>query len=90
MSGQVAASIARERSRILRELAAQKKREFQQSFVGREMEAITLNVYDGECTEALTDNYLKLRLAGQHAANRWVSSHISGLEDDALWGSVSG
>ena len=34
-----------------------------ESFVGREVEAITLTSYDGEYTEALTDNYLKLAFA---------------------------
>ncbi len=64
MPDQVPVQIARERNRVLRELAAQKKREFMQSFVGRELEAITLTHCDGEFTEALTDNYLKLRVRG--------------------------
>ena len=38
-----------------------------ESFVGRELEAITLTHFDGEYTEALTDNYLKLRVRGEHA-----------------------
>ena len=42
MPEQVPVHVARERNRVLRELAAQKKREFMQSFVGRELEAITL------------------------------------------------
>ncbi len=63
MPEQVPVQVARERNRILRELAAKKKREFMQSFVGRELDAITLTHYDGEFTEALTDNYLKLRVA---------------------------
>src|SRR5271165_6967596 len=65
MPDQVPVHIARERNRVLRELAAQKKRAFMGSFVGRELEAITLTHFDGEFTEALTDNYLKLRIRGR-------------------------
>ena len=64
MPEQVPVQVARERNRVLRELIAKKKRAFMESFVGREVEAITLTHFDGEYTEALTDNYLKLRLRG--------------------------
>jgi threonylcarbamoyladenosine tRNA methylthiotransferase MtaB len=73
---QVPPAIAHERNRVLRELAAQKKLAFQRSFVGKTLEAITLSTYDGECTEALSDNYLKLRLAGRHEANQWLTVRI--------------
>jgi threonylcarbamoyladenosine tRNA methylthiotransferase MtaB len=42
MPDKVPVHVARERNRILRELAAEKKAEFMRSFVGREVEAITL------------------------------------------------
>ncbi|MGB8771769.1 MAG: tRNA (N(6)-L-threonylcarbamoyladenosine(37)-C(2))-methylthiotransferase MtaB [Candidatus Korobacteraceae bacterium] len=89
MPDQVPVPIARERNRVLRELAAHKKSEFMQSFVGREVEAITLTHYDGRFTEALTDNYLKLRLRGEHPANQWVRSVIETAHSDALVGSVA-
>jgi len=73
---QVPPAIAHERNRVLRELAAQKKLAFQRSFVGKPLEAITLSTYDGECTEALSDNYLKLRLAGRHEANQWLTVKV--------------
>jgi threonylcarbamoyladenosine tRNA methylthiotransferase MtaB len=89
MPEQVPVHIARERNRVLRELAARKKREFMQSFIGREVEAITLTHYDGECTEALTDNYLKFKLRGEHRANQWVRGTIEAAHSDALVGSVA-
>ena len=89
MPEQVPVQVARERNRILRELAAQKKREFMQSFVGRELEAITLTHCDGSFTEALTDNYLKLRIRGQHQPNQCLRSRIEGVESDALLGTVT-
>ncbi len=84
MPDQVPVQVARERNRILRELAAQKKRAFMESFVGREVEAITLTHFDGECTEALSDNYLRLRICGEHAANRQVRCGIEAVQPDAI------
>ena len=80
--------IARERNRILRELAAEKKHTFMQSFVGRELEAITLTHFDGEYTEALTDNYLKLMVRDKHEANRLMRVPVQSVETDALVGSL--
>ena len=78
MPHQVPVQVARERNRILRDLAAEKKLAFMRSFIGREIEAITLNVSDedanGTWTEALTDNYLRLRLAGRYEPNRWIKA----------------
>jgi threonylcarbamoyladenosine tRNA methylthiotransferase MtaB len=84
MRGQVPVQIARERNRILRDLAAEKKLAFMRAFVGRTVEAITLNVFDGESTEALTDNYLKLWLKGQHETNQWVTARVEQIKEGAL------
>jgi threonylcarbamoyladenosine tRNA methylthiotransferase MtaB len=90
MADQVPVHVARERNRVLRELAAEKKLAFMRRFVGKEVEAITLNVVgndgNGEFTEALTDNYLKLRLRGRHEANRWMDVRVGGVVDGALVG----
>jgi threonylcarbamoyladenosine tRNA methylthiotransferase MtaB len=90
MPNQVPVHLARERNRILRELAAHKKLAFMRSFVGKEVDAITLNVIGtddaGEFTEALTDNYLKLHLRGRHAPNRWLRARIEDVQDGALIG----
>jgi threonylcarbamoyladenosine tRNA methylthiotransferase MtaB len=101
MPEQVPVQVARERNRALRELASRKKLEFMRSFIGREIEAITLNQQthiipsegearvEGPCvsefsTEALTDNYLKLLLAGRHEANRWVTAHVQAVSHGYL------
>ncbi len=90
MANQVPVQVARERNRILRELAAEKKLKFMRSFIGNSVEAITLNVIgsddSGEFTEALTDNYLKLRLRGRHEANRWLGAQVGSVVDGALVG----
>jgi len=84
MAEHVPMQIARDRNRILRELAAEKKLAFMRSFVGKAVEAITLNVFDGSSTEALTDNYLKLRLDGRHEANQWLKVRVQRIESGTL------
>jgi threonylcarbamoyladenosine tRNA methylthiotransferase MtaB len=85
MPDQIPIHVARERNKILRNLAAEKKLAFMQSFVGRPLDAITLNVthknFDGEFTEALTDNYQKLYLKGHHEPNRWITARVAGIQD---------
>jgi threonylcarbamoyladenosine tRNA methylthiotransferase MtaB len=93
MANQVPVQVARERNKVLRDLAATKKQAFQQSFVGSTLPAITLssahNFPEGEFTEALTDNYQKLFLRGRHEANRWIAAQIDGVRDGALLGDTA-
>ncbi len=86
---QVHERIARERNRILRELASAKKLAFMQSHLGKTIEAITLK--SDSCgparenhTEALTHNYLKLRLDGHHAHNRWLIAQVTNVDKGVL------
>jgi len=93
MPNQVPVHAARERNRILRELAAEKKLAFMRGFVAETVDAITLNVAGsddtGEFTEALTDNYLKLRLRGRHQPNRWLRAQIEDVVGGAMVGMCS-
>ncbi len=111
MPNQVPVPIARDRNRILRELAAEKKHAFMRSFIGKTVETITLNSYSASScgagtpareasatelasqtekesisTEALTDNYLKLRLHGHHAPNQWLRVQVENVIDGVLIG----
>ncbi len=92
-TNQVPAQIARERNRILRELAEEKKSVFMRSFVGKRIEAISLNEQcegpDGIFTETLTHNFLKLRLAGHHPANRWMQVRVDSIEAGSLIGGLA-
>jgi threonylcarbamoyladenosine tRNA methylthiotransferase MtaB len=81
---QVPVALARERNGILRELAAQKKASFMRSMVGTKVQAITLQAANADFTEALTDNYLKGRIAGRHDSNRWLEVHIESAHGDLL------
>jgi threonylcarbamoyladenosine tRNA methylthiotransferase MtaB len=86
MEKQVPVQVARERNRVLRELAAEKKLAFMRSFVGKTVEAITLSTGGEDFTDALTENYLKLRVQGRHAANCWLPAEVNGVADGALLG----
>jgi threonylcarbamoyladenosine tRNA methylthiotransferase MtaB len=89
MRNQVPVAVARERNRILRDLSEQKKLLFMQSFVGRSVPAITLHAADELHTEALTDNYLKLRLIGEHISNQWLKTQIENVEGGCLIGTAA-
>lgn len=88
MHDQVPVQVARERNRILRNLAEEKQLAFMRLFVGKTIEAITLKVFDGEFTEALTDSYLKLWLRGRHESNRWIAAEVGQVQDGALLGTA--
>jgi hypothetical protein len=73
---------------MLRELAEEKKHRFMHSFVGRSVDSITLNLTHqvaGELwTEALTHNYLKLKLRGRHAPNQWINVQVQDVSNGEL------
>jgi threonylcarbamoyladenosine tRNA methylthiotransferase MtaB len=91
MPDQVPVRIARERNRILREIAQGKKSRFMRSFLGQKVDAITLGAggsdrHSETFTEALTDNYLKLHVKKDHAPNCWIQVLINGVDSDSLLG----
>jgi threonylcarbamoyladenosine tRNA methylthiotransferase MtaB len=98
MVDQVPVHVARERNRVLRDLAAVKKLAFMHSFVGETVEAITLGTCgmgsgysdpQAEFTEALTDNYQKLHLKGRYQPNEWLRAKVEYVEDGNLMGIVN-
>jgi len=90
MGKQVPADVARERSRVLRHLIAEKTLAFMTRFIGRPVELITLNLtggdHQGGYTEGLTDNYLPVRLRGKYPANRWLPARVERVLDGTLLG----
>jgi threonylcarbamoyladenosine tRNA methylthiotransferase MtaB len=84
MPDQVPVQVARERNRVLRNLAAGKNRVFRRKFVGKTLEVITLQTGNDEWTEALSDNFLKVRLAGRHEANQILTAEIAEVRDEEL------
>lgn len=84
MLDQVPVHVARERNRVLRELAAAKNLEFRRKFLGKTLEVITLQTGNNDWTEALSDNYLKVRLAGRHEANQILTAEIAEVNNEDL------
>ena len=91
---QVPVHVARARNRTLRDLAERKKLAFMRGFVGKTVKAITLTggadtfvfeALEPQFTEALTDNFLKLRLIGRHEPNRWITARVENVADGALF-----
>jgi threonylcarbamoyladenosine tRNA methylthiotransferase MtaB len=85
-SDQVPVAMARERNQVLREIAASKKAAFLRAQVGSAVESITLRSGDGNFTELLTDNYLKMKIGGRLEPNRWVEVVVDGAEGEVLHG----
>ena len=86
---QVPVAVARERNQVLREIAAAKKAAFMQAQVGKVVEAITLRSGDDESTDALTDNYLKMKIPGRLESNRWIEVRVQQAGVDVLEGRVA-
>jgi threonylcarbamoyladenosine tRNA methylthiotransferase MtaB len=85
-SEQVLVAVARERNRVLREIAFKKKAAFMRSLVGTMVEAITLHTGGEDFTEALSDNYLKIKVFGHHESNRWMDVNVEGVNGEMLLG----
>jgi threonylcarbamoyladenosine tRNA methylthiotransferase MtaB len=76
----VPAAAIRDRARTLRALAQQKSSTFRASQVGSTLHALTLARGGDDWTEALTGNYLKVRIAGRCRANEWHKARITAAE----------
>jgi threonylcarbamoyladenosine tRNA methylthiotransferase MtaB len=90
MDQQVNGAVVRERSRILRELAAEKNRRFRERQVGRALEVVTLNGESDERagTAGLSENFLDVFVAGERLPNnRLMHVKITGVTETGLTGS---
>jgi tRNA A37 methylthiotransferase MiaB len=69
--------------KALRALAAEKSKAHRRSFMGRELEAITLHtpaeLQARNRATALTENFLPVELDGRLEANRLVCVRVTGL-----------
>jgi threonylcarbamoyladenosine tRNA methylthiotransferase MtaB len=76
----------RVRARALRELASEKAATFRcaQAHTGNKLRALTLHRRGNDWTEALTGNYLKMRIADHWDANQWVEASVSADPSETL------
>jgi threonylcarbamoyladenosine tRNA methylthiotransferase MtaB len=72
----IPSSVIRERARRLRTLGDRKSAAFRALQSGLTKLALTLNRSGENWTEALTGNYLKVRIAGLHPANEWHAVRV--------------
>jgi threonylcarbamoyladenosine tRNA methylthiotransferase MtaB len=79
----VSATVTRDRARALRALGQQKAAAFHELQAGRTLRALTLARGGDTWTEALTGNYLKVRVEGRRAANVWCETRISSAQETA-------
>jgi threonylcarbamoyladenosine tRNA methylthiotransferase MtaB len=73
-----------DRAAELREIARNKNRAYRMRFLGRPLKALRLHATE----EALTDNYIKVRLTNPDAARDVVSVQIDAISDLQTFGSV--
>jgi threonylcarbamoyladenosine tRNA methylthiotransferase MtaB len=81
---QVPQDAIRERARTLRALSTEKATSFRALQAGNKVRVLTLHRGGDHWTEALTGNYLKLRIAGKRAANQWAEVVIGTNADEPL------
>jgi threonylcarbamoyladenosine tRNA methylthiotransferase MtaB len=85
----VPANAIRERARALRRLSDEKAAAFRKLQEGRSLRALTLARTGDGWTEALTANYLKVRVAGRYAPNEWREIRMPREGESAPAGSGS-
>src|SRR5882672_6108041 len=91
LSNEVPGAIIKRRARELRALGEAKSAAFRQSQLGRTLRVLALIPGDrnaGAYTPALSSNYLRVRLPGNHPANSWFDVLISGEAENALVGEL--
>jgi threonylcarbamoyladenosine tRNA methylthiotransferase MtaB len=77
LGNEVAPAVIRERARALRALGQRKAAEFRAAHAGHEVRALTLLRKGEGWTEALSGNYLKIRVAGDWPANTWLDARVA-------------
>jgi threonylcarbamoyladenosine tRNA methylthiotransferase MtaB len=72
MEGEAAPVVLKRRAQELRALSAEKSAAFRASQAGRTLRVLTLHRSGQGWTEALSENYLRIRVAGRWPANEWL------------------
>jgi threonylcarbamoyladenosine tRNA methylthiotransferase MtaB len=78
----VSLAVTRDRARALRALGQQKAAAFRELHSGRSVRALTLARGGDTWTEALTGNYLKVRVEGRGPANQWCEARVETAKEN--------
>lgn len=79
--GQVPLEVRKHRTHVLRALGESKNREFRASLIGSRLSVVSIE--DGRA--ALSDNYIKVKLARPREANRIEEVAVGGLTSDGVF-----
>jgi threonylcarbamoyladenosine tRNA methylthiotransferase MtaB len=92
LPNEVPRTVARRRASELRALSAEKAASFRQSQVGRRLRVLTLRATEesicGAWTDALSTNYLRVRVSGAWPRNEFLDVRVSGVKGERLVGRV--
>jgi len=86
MEGQVPPAEKDRRAAAMRDLAARLSEEFHRQQVGREVEVLVETVQGGVAT-GFTDNYVRVRLAGDFTPGSFVRARLTSADTEGVWGS---
>ena len=89
LANEIPSAVIKRRARELRALSEQKSGAFRQSQIGRTLRVLTLRPgddSDSRATPALSTNYLKLSVPGNHSPNLWLDVQIA--KDEIFFPSV--
>jgi threonylcarbamoyladenosine tRNA methylthiotransferase MtaB len=84
----ISLAVTRDRARALRALGQQKAAAFCALQAGRTVRALTLARGGDAWTEALTGNYLKVRVEGRRPANQWCEARVDPAKENAESGEL--
>jgi threonylcarbamoyladenosine tRNA methylthiotransferase MtaB len=89
----VPARIVDQRMAALRALAAEKTIQHRRRFVGRDLDALTLNTPESLAqsgrTSAMTENFLPVEIAGNIPANRLIRVRVTGLTPESALAGIA-
>ncbi len=80
LAERVPIQVIRERARRLRAIGQRKSAQFRERLAGQTFRALTLARQSDGWTEAITGNYLKVRIAGKNPANEWCEVEMPAEE----------
>jgi threonylcarbamoyladenosine tRNA methylthiotransferase MtaB len=79
LEAQVPERVSQFRGKALRRLIARKNEEFRQSMIGRTLDVLVL-----QPEEAISTNFIRVRVPAKLKVNEWVSLGVAGLDGDGL------
>lgn len=88
MADQVPGDVAKKRAAMLRELGEDKNRAFAESFIGRDLELVVEGGEKDGWRRGLSPSYLNVRFPAGGVSEKTVQTHINGVEEGGLFGTV--